>query len=119
MQHENLYPELVEYIFNYEDKFMTADEMMAAGRIKIILTAEDQRERLLEGRKIKLEILTNETRKQMLADGFDAFKLRVVTRIYTQHKNELQLNLCPNCGKLARTPLAKQCRSCFYDWHTA
>lgn len=27
------------------------------------------------------------------------------------------LNLCPRCEKLARTPLAKQCRHCGFDWH--
>ena len=26
-------------------------------------------------------------------------------------------NNCPKCGKLARTPKAKQCRYCFYNWH--
>jgi hypothetical protein len=26
------------------------------------------------------------------------------------------INTCPQCGQLARTPLAKQCRHCGHDW---
>jgi len=66
---------------------------------------------------MKKEWGNSEMVKQMLADGFDAFKNRVVNRIYAEHKHELRLNLCPSCGKIARTPLAKQCRFCFYSWH--
>ncbi len=118
MQNEELYPDLVDYIYRYQGTFMTADEKVAAGRI--IPTAEDPRERLYEVRKLKLEMLVNdnETAKQMLADGFDVFKNRVVNRIYNEHKNELSLNLCPRCSKIARTPWAKQCRFCFYSWHS-
>jgi len=31
--------------------------------------------------------------------------------------SEIFLNLCLVCKKLARTPLAKQCRLCGHDWH--
>ena len=55
--------------------------------------------------------------QDLVKDGFEAFKLRVATRIYNEHKNELELNLCPKCGKVARTPYAKQCQFCFYSWH--
>ncbi len=116
MNDENLYPELVDYIFNYETRFMDDNERIAAG--VIIFTSEDPRERMIEGGKFKRGLRENEIRKQMLVDGFDVFKKRVVNRIYSQHKNELNLNLCPKCGKIARTPLAKQCRFCFYSWHS-
>ncbi len=53
----------------------------------------------------------------MIADGFDVFKRRVAYRIFTEHKNEFYLNFCPKCKKIARTPQAKQCRFCFFDWH--
>jgi len=41
---------------------------------------------------------------------------KIVNRVLTEHGLDL-INLCPNCGKLARTPLAKQCRHCQHDWH--
>jgi hypothetical protein len=41
---------------------------------------------------------------------------RIADRIGHEHSREL-FNHCPKCGKLARTPLARQCRYCNYDWH--
>jgi hypothetical protein len=53
----------------------------------------------------------------MLSYGFEHFKKEVAIRIYKDNKAELELNLCPKCNKIARTPLAKQCRFCKHDWH--
>ena len=55
--------------------------------------------------------------KEALAGGFEAFRKKVAERIFTEHKTEINLNCCPNCGKIARTPMAKQCRFCLFDWH--
>lgn len=53
----------------------------------------------------------------LLKDGPENFELRMATRIFNQHKDKIFMNNCPECGKLARTPLAKQCRHCGFDWH--
>ena len=41
--------------------------------------------------------------------------------IYIQNIKDIESNIliadCPQCGKLARTPQAKQCRHCGFDWH--
>ena len=50
-------------------------------------------------------------------DGHNAFVLRTGQRIRNEHQNEIFLNYCPQCGKLARTPKAQQCRFCGHDWH--
>jgi hypothetical protein len=115
MNDEVLYPELVDYIYDFQVKFMTEDERLASG--KIIFSSKDPGEMMIEAKKIKKEIIEGEIRKQMLANGFDVFKNRVATRIYLRHKHELELNCCPKCGKIARTPLSKQCRFCFHSWH--
>ena len=49
--------------------------------------------------------------------GCNAFVLRRGRRILNQHRNEIFLNYCPQCGKLARTPKTRQCRFCGHDWH--
>jgi len=41
---------------------------------------------------------------------------RIADRIGHEHSQVL-FNHCPKCGKLARTPFARQCRYCNYDWH--
>ena len=52
-------------------------------------------------------------------DGLEAFVLRTGQRILNDHRDQLVLNCCPQCGALARTPTARQCRACRYDWHSA
>jgi len=49
--------------------------------------------------------------------GEEGFKLKVANRILSEHKNEVVMNYCPKCNRLARTPSAKQCRHCGHDWH--
>ncbi len=116
MQNEYLYPELVDYIYHHYSVFMTVEEKVAARTIVHLLKEND--DIMLSAKKKMGWISEDNIILEMLADGFDAFKNRVVNCIYNEHKNELSLNLCPKCGKIARTPLAKQCRFCFYDWHS-
>jgi len=49
--------------------------------------------------------------------GWEGFRLKVAARILSQHRDKVFLNYCDKCRKLARTPAAKQCRRCGYDWH--
>ena len=53
----------------------------------------------------------------MLANGKKSFIVNVAERIFREHEAELNLNLCPKCNKVTRTPWAKQCRFCRHDWH--
>lgn len=49
--------------------------------------------------------------------GEEGFRLKSAVRILLMHKDKVFLNYCSKCNKLARTPIAKQCRQCGYDWH--
>jgi hypothetical protein len=113
-----LYLELIEYIFSYCNKFMNenegkanwhhfAKEKSGHGKKESFYTHLKQKNLLSHDSEVLI----------LLADGFQSFKERVAIRIYKEYENELNLNLCPKCLKIARTPLAKQCRFCFYDWH--
>lgn len=44
-------------------------------------------------------------------------KKRIAEIILRDYSDKVFLNNCPKCGKLARTPKAKQCRFCEYNWH--
>lgn len=48
--------------------------------------------------------------------GREELKRKIASRILAEHRDEV-INNCPRCGKLARTPKAKQCRYCGFDWH--
>ena len=53
----------------------------------------------------------------LLDKGYDAFESKAAERIAADNPTAIYLNFCPNCGKLARTPQAKQCRFCGHGWH--
>lgn len=53
----------------------------------------------------------------LTSEGLDAFVERVSQRILGDHRHEVGFNNCPQCGALARTPKARQCRFCGFDWH--
>lgn len=52
-----------------------------------------------------------------LNNGYMQFIVSCSQRILKDNPGEVYFNLCPICNKLARTPQAKQCRWCGYDWH--
>ncbi|WP_216854505.1 hypothetical protein [Pedobacter panaciterrae] len=49
--------------------------------------------------------------------GEEGFKIKVAERILLKYKDQVVLNYCPKCNRLARTPAARQCRHCGHDWH--
>ena len=113
-------PELADYIFNYCYEFYNEKERKAIdhhfGLVKKVdRYSDDLPEPFL---KIKNKLLTDDFEAlELLKDGYSNFILKTAERIYHDHKAELNLNLCPQCHKIARTPQAKQCRFCGHDWH--
>ena len=54
---------------------------------------------------------------EALSKGHEAFREAVFQRLMNEHSEKIEINRCPKCNKIARTPKAKQCRWCFYKWH--
>jgi hypothetical protein len=53
----------------------------------------------------------------MLKMGEDQFYILIASKLKERYESEIFVNNCSKCGKLCRTPRAKQCRYCGYDWH--
>ena len=115
METATLYPELMEYIYQYADQFKTANEKLAAKTA--LYRREALNEKVLRLLKTKGWYSDDNVIREMIADGYESFKRKVAQRIYDEHKDELELNLCPKCNKITRTPESKQCRFCYHDWH--
>ncbi len=110
-----LYPELIDYIYYHCQRFQTKDEIIAGRTVTYDRNnMKDPIKRVMIEKGWYSEELHIQ---KMIENGFENFKTNVVTRIFKEHRDELELNLCPKCFKIARTPLAKQCRFCFHDWH--
>jgi hypothetical protein len=54
---------------------------------------------------------------QLVQLGSENIELEIANRLLKDAGKHI-INNCPKCGKLARTPKAKQCRHCGHDWHT-
>ncbi len=112
---DSLYPELEDYIYRYSGRFMTDDEAMA--RKTVMYSLKTQSESMLSMMREKGWMSDDPKILSMIADGSEALKDRIVKRIWNDHREELSLNLCPECKLITRTPDARQCRFCFHDWH--
>lgn len=47
------------------------------------------------------------------------YRCQVRDRILADFTGEITINRCPRCGRIVRTPFARQCFWCGHDWHTA
>ena len=118
MDDKESYPELLEYIFSYCGRFFWKSELLANKHMHALSKSKQGVNETVYKFFMKDEnVLTNKEVMNLVKDGYEAYKNKVAMRIWENHKGELDLNLCPKCGKIARTPWAKQCRFCFYDWH--
>ena len=53
----------------------------------------------------------------VLAEGKRRFMQQAAARVLARNGSGIFVNRCPACGKIVRTPRAKQCRWCRHDWH--
>ena len=118
--------EKAQYVLRYYGQFMTTQERLAQRHLfgtdkathgRTDVAAQDE---VRNSSHHLSELLSNDPEVLRLAsDGLDAFIVRTAQRILHKHRNEIVFNNCPKCGALAKTPKARQCRFCRYDWHTA
>jgi uncharacterized OB-fold protein len=110
----------IDYILDYYSRFMTLKEVAAMKHymtsFKFPKTAsadDDTKNLLLE----KGWLSSDKDVAELLKDGYKQFRQNTAERILKENKEKIYFNDCPKCGKLARTPQAKQCRYCGYSWH--
>ncbi len=116
---KDLYPELIDYIFQYCWEYFSETERKAKdhyfGTFKFGKYDENIHPMI---HKAKKRFLTTDIDAlKLLENGYTEFIKNTSTRIYNEHGKELELNLCVKCGKIARTPEARQCRFCGNNWH--
>lgn len=116
---KQLYPELIDYIFQHCGKYYSTLEKEAINHhfavIKFGKYSIGQHQKIDE---VKERFLSEKSGVlKLLENGYPEFIVNTATRIFKEHENQLELNLCAKCDKIARTPMAKQCRFCGNDWH--
>jgi hypothetical protein len=118
-------PHLAYYVVRYYSTFMTESEHRAnlhlIGTLKATMGRDDVAAQEEEKcREIFCRMLSDEPEiLELSRNGMQAFTARAAARILEDHGDDVFLNFCPRCRELARTPTAKQCRFCGFDWHSA
>jgi hypothetical protein len=112
---------LAEYLFTYAQHRMTEVELRADEAAMDLIVAARRglrveasfarqlREKLAHGADPAVAVA--------LADGYEAFRLRVVLRLLADPEVVALINRCPACSRIVRTPKARQCFWCGHDWH--
>jgi hypothetical protein len=75
--------------------------------------------KLDQAAEIRTQASADPVLKHIINRGWDHFAMVVALRILRDHGDEIELNLCPRCLSLCRTPRSKQCPTCFHNWHRA
>lgn len=113
------------YVFRYYGHLMTERERIAhrhlAGTAKAThgrTDAASQAEARESARPHLREMLSSDAEVLRLTSaGLNGFIEKTAHRILNEHRDKISFNNCPQCGALARTPKARQCRLCGFDWH--
>lgn len=112
-----MFQETAKYIFNHYRHLMSTQEKLAwrhyASTIKL---ADNENPAMTRMYKKKGWFSDEPEVLELLKDGYDKFEMKTAKRILFTNE-DIVLNKCPKCERLARTPEAKQCRHCGYDWH--
>jgi len=109
--------ETVNYIVKYYSFLYNAIEKQAIEQ-EIIMMSLATPEDVENYKKLFPNGLSDdEDMLELVGLSVDDFNFKVAERLLDEHSDVIYLNFCERCESLARTPLAKQCRHCGYDWH--
>lgn len=116
--------ERAQYILCFYAHLMTPNEKRASRHLEATSKAMKgrtdaiaQSELRSSSRKLRTFLSDDPEVLRLTGGGWEPFAAQTAERIFTEHKSEIAFNCCPRCGALAKTPKARQCRRCRFDWH--
>jgi ribosomal protein L40E len=110
--------ELKKYLLEQCRDWMAPEEIKALNRIGFTENGEEvtRRGELVEFKMEAMYGFADDKTSELVAMGRKRMEIEIAMRLLNRSIDEV-INNCPKCGRLARTPRAKQCRQCGYDWH--
>lgn len=113
----NQHKDTLRYIAQYCTEFMTPKEKAASNHYIAQVKFLKYKDRSKSASDAYSNMASDDPEViELLKDGYDKFQDRFAQRIYDEHLNELNINRCPKCNGVTRTPQAKQCRYCGHSW---
>jgi hypothetical protein len=120
---QSIDPDLAWYVFRYFGDLMNPVERRAwmhlAATVKLTGRSDvaAQKEARTKPKLYQRNLTDDPEALRLASSGWDAFIANTAQRILTESGDRVFLNCCPRCGKLTKTPKARQCRFCRHDWH--
>ena len=110
--------ELKKYLLEHCRKWMLREEICALRRIGISQRGEEvaRKSAIVDINIEKTFGFNDEKTNKLVALGEEQMEHKIAERLLLDSGDEI-INNCPQCGRLARTPKARQCRYCGHDWH--
>jgi hypothetical protein len=62
-------------------------------------------------------VLDPQAAREACGLGAEAFRRRICARLLADHGDAVAIRRCPVCGRVVRSPRARQCFWCGHDWH--
>lgn len=111
--------EKAKYIITYFSNLLSQEENIAIKHTNsCIIRGDDFEKPTIRNFYLKHGWITEDQKVlQLLLNGYDNFQIQTAKRILEQNPDKVFFNECQKCGKLARTPFARQCRFCGHNWH--
>ena len=109
--------ELVDYIITHYMSLLGLKEKMAQKHHLAIIKSENAIDSQIKDMILRQWGTKDKETLELLDNSYDEFKRISAEKIMREHGDKVFVNNCSKCGRLARTPFAKQCRHCGYDWH--
>ncbi|HEV3168144.1 MAG TPA: hypothetical protein VGZ22_29340 [Isosphaeraceae bacterium] len=109
---------LTNYVLKHYAHLMTPLE----SRVMRAIQAEEKA-RVVQSKEMESSIRTrwgrtpDEEVAQALEAGAGPFRRGVRERLFRERSADIAINRCPACQRIVRTPSARQCLWCGYDWH--
>lgn len=114
---------LTRYVWQYCSHLLTEFERRVdkAGMAEIKASAAEERGYTSQARIIRERwgIGQDAEVQKALAGGYEAFRRRVAGRLLADPAVSTTINRCPRCGRVVRTPLARQCLWCGHAWRAS
>jgi hypothetical protein len=109
--------DMLRYITKYCTEYMTAKEKAASRHYFAQVKLFKYKDRSPSASDAYYNMASDDPEVlDLLKDGYDKFEEIYAQRIYDEHLDKLDINRCPSCSGVARTPEAKQCRYCGHSW---
>jgi hypothetical protein len=110
--------ELTKYVWNNYQHLMTEFECRVGRAILVRAKATGSSPQFAQLSIEKLGLVDDPAVNSALIDGAEAFRRRVRARLLAEHSQDMLVKRCPKCNRVVRSPRARQCFWCGWDWHS-